>query len=228
MQIVNCTGCGKLTTQSGALCVSCSPADAIAKWVKAREKRAEAANQRDETWKEASKQREKTDTKRQQPGPAAKRRAEAESKRRTTQEAQRRAEAKRRAEAEATRRARQERSESSSMKAKVECPQCRTEMYLRDPLSERTFHCRPCGCSFRASLALEIVRKPESPEAHRVLGTKPEFSDEEVKRHWREKLRKYHPDKVEALGDEFKVLAEEKTKALNFAYGQIKRDRGIQ
>ena len=37
---------------------------------------------------------------------------------------------------------------------------------------------------------------------------------------------KFHPDKVHHLGDEFQKMAEEKFKALNDAYTQIKKERG--
>ena len=38
---------------------------------------------------------------------------------------------------------------------------------------------------------------------------------------------KYHPDKVSNLGKEMQKLAEDKFKAVNDAYQQIKKDRNI-
>ena len=38
---------------------------------------------------------------------------------------------------------------------------------------------------------------------------------------------KYHPDKVSHLGKEMQAAAEEKFKALNNAYQQLKKDRDI-
>jgi DnaJ like chaperone protein len=38
---------------------------------------------------------------------------------------------------------------------------------------------------------------------------------------------KYHPDKVQHLGDDFQKMAEEKFKTLNEAYQQIKKERGL-
>ena len=39
--------------------------------------------------------------------------------------------------------------------------------------------------------------------------------------------RKFHPDKVHHLGNEFQKMAEEKFKAVNDAYQHIKKERKI-
>lgn len=44
-----------------------------------------------------------------------------------------------------------------------------------------------------------------------------------IKKAYRQLSMKYHPDKVSHLGDEFKVVAEEKMKDLNQAYGFFKK-----
>ncbi|WP_243312319.1 J domain-containing protein [Fundidesulfovibrio agrisoli] len=51
-----------------------------------------------------------------------------------------------------------------------------------------------------------------------LLGLGTYFSTEDIKKAYKQKISKYHPDKVEHLGDEFKLLAEEKAKELNNAY----------
>jgi DnaJ like chaperone protein len=48
-----------------------------------------------------------------------------------------------------------------------------------------------------------------------------------VKKAYRKMANKYHPDKVAHLGDELQKLAEDKFKAVNDAYHQIKKDRGM-
>ncbi len=60
-------------------------------------------------------------------------------------------------------------------------------------------------------------------DPYEVLGIKPDASDEEVKRAYRELARKYHPDNYQdnPLAD----LAEEKMKAVNEAYNAITRQR---
>ena len=60
-------------------------------------------------------------------------------------------------------------------------------------------------------------------DPYSVLGVKPDASDEEVKRAYRELARKYHPDNYQnnPLAD----LAEEKMKEINEAYDAITRMR---
>ena len=60
-------------------------------------------------------------------------------------------------------------------------------------------------------------------DPYTVLGVKPDASDEEVKRAYRELARKYHPDNYQnnPLAD----LAEEKMKEINAAYEQITKER---
>ena len=60
-------------------------------------------------------------------------------------------------------------------------------------------------------------------DPYSVLGVKPDASDEEIKRAYRELARKYHPDNYQnnPLAD----LAEEKMKEINEAYDTITRMR---
>ncbi len=60
-------------------------------------------------------------------------------------------------------------------------------------------------------------------DPYSVLGVKPDASDEEIKRAYRELARKYHPDNYQnnPLAD----LAEEKMKEINQAYDTITRMR---
>ena len=63
--------------------------------------------------------------------------------------------------------------------------------------------------------------------SYRVLEISKSASDTELKRAFRKMANKYHPDKVSHLGKEMQKLAEEKFKAVNDAYQQIKKDRQI-
>ena len=63
--------------------------------------------------------------------------------------------------------------------------------------------------------------------AYRILDVSPSVSNDELKRAFRKMANKFHPDKVAHLGVEMQKLAEEKFKAVNDAYQQIKKDRGI-
>ncbi|MBA64564.1 MAG: molecular chaperone DjlA [Candidatus Marinimicrobia bacterium] len=61
----------------------------------------------------------------------------------------------------------------------------------------------------------------------RVLEISPNASNNEIKRAYRKMANKYHPDKVAHLGKEMQNLAEDKFKAVNDAYQQLKKDRDI-
>lgn len=60
-------------------------------------------------------------------------------------------------------------------------------------------------------------------EALEILGLKKQASDDEVRLAYRNQIKKYHPDRVADLADEFKVIAESKTKMLNLAYEMLKQ-----
>ena len=57
---------------------------------------------------------------------------------------------------------------------------------------------------------------------YRILEIDKTANEEEVKKAFRKMANKYHPDKVSHLGKEMQDLAEEKFKAVNDAYQQIK------
>lgn len=63
---------------------------------------------------------------------------------------------------------------------------------------------------------------PRDP--YRVLGVEPGASAEEIRRAYRELAAKYHPDKVEHLGEEFKRLAEQRFKEIQTAYQELSRN----
>lgn len=62
---------------------------------------------------------------------------------------------------------------------------------------------------------------PKTP--YEILDVPPGASQEEIKSAFKQLAGKYHPDKVEYLGDEFKALAEEKFKEIQDAYQKLKR-----
>jgi hypothetical protein len=62
---------------------------------------------------------------------------------------------------------------------------------------------------------------PTARDAYRVLGLAPGASAEEIREAYRELAAKYHPDKVEHLGEEFRRLAEQRFKEIQAAYQQL-------
>ena len=60
-----------------------------------------------------------------------------------------------------------------------------------------------------------------------ILELKPNASDSELKKGYRKMAAKYHPDKVNHLGNDLRKLAEEKFKSVNEAYQNIKKERGL-
>jgi DnaJ like chaperone protein len=66
----------------------------------------------------------------------------------------------------------------------------------------------------------------EKPEWFEILKVNSNASAEEIQAAYKSLIRQYHPDKVATLGEELKVLAEEKSKAINAAYQAGLRARG--
>lgn len=64
--------------------------------------------------------------------------------------------------------------------------------------------------------------KPAGPQdPYTVLNIERNASPEEIKKAYRELAGKYHPDKVQHLGEEFRKLAEERFKAIEEAYREL-------
>ena len=61
-------------------------------------------------------------------------------------------------------------------------------------------------------------------DPYQVLEIERGASQEDIKSAFRRLAGKYHPDKVEYLGDEFKALAEKRFKQIQRAYEELKRE----
>ena len=63
-------------------------------------------------------------------------------------------------------------------------------------------------------------------DPYKVLGIEKNATNEEVKKAYRRLAMKYHPDKVEGMGEEVKKNAEAQFREINEAYETIKQARG--
>ena len=66
-----------------------------------------------------------------------------------------------------------------------------------------------------------------SDSAYRILEIEKTATNDEVKLAYRKMAKKYHPDKLQHLGDEHIKGAEEKFKQVSKAYEQIQKERGL-
>jgi DnaJ like chaperone protein len=67
----------------------------------------------------------------------------------------------------------------------------------------------------------------DNDKHYRILNTTRNSSNEDIKKAYRLLSKKYHPDKVSHLGDEFATLASDKFQKINNAYEEIKKEKGF-
>lgn len=66
-----------------------------------------------------------------------------------------------------------------------------------------------------------------SDNAYKILEIHKSATDSEVKKAYRKMAKKYHPDKLQGLGEEHVKGAQEKFQNIQSAYEKIKKERGI-
>ena len=66
-----------------------------------------------------------------------------------------------------------------------------------------------------------------SDNAYKVLNVDKTASDEDIKKAYRKMAKKYHPDKIQHLGENHIKAAEEKFKQIKDAYEQLQTERGF-
>jgi len=77
------------------------------------------------------------------------------------------------------------------------------------------------------SLKAPYMKQVDRDWAYKSLEIEPTATDEEIKKAYRRMAMKYHPDKVNDLGEEVKKSATEKFRSINEAYESLKKQRGI-
>jgi len=83
------------------------------------------------------------------------------------------------------------------------------------------------GISLKDIESIKSMFVPQTDSAYKILEIDRGATDEEVKKAYRKMAKKYHPDKVSHLGEDFQKAANDKFKKVNEAYETIKRERKI-
>ena len=83
------------------------------------------------------------------------------------------------------------------------------------------------GISSVDFLSIKNMFIPETDSSYKILEIEPSASDEDVKKAYRKMAIKYHPDKVNHLGEEIRKSADEKFARVNEAYNKIKKERSL-
>jgi len=76
-------------------------------------------------------------------------------------------------------------------------------------------------------LSIKNMFIPETDSSYKILEIDPASNNDEVKKAYRRMAMKYHPDKVNHLGEDFTKSADEKFARVNEAYEKIKKERNM-
>lgn len=71
------------------------------------------------------------------------------------------------------------------------------------------------------------MKNVDADWAYKALEIEPSATNDDVKKAYRKMAMKYHPDKVNELGEEVKKSATEKFRSINEAYESLKKQRGM-
>lgn len=91
-------------------------------------------------------------------------------------------------------------------------------------ISEIAGHLGITEADFQSIKAMFV---PDTDKYYKILEVSPSATNEEIKKAYRLMAIKYHPDKVQHLGEDIRLAAEQKFKMVNEAYEKIKKERGF-
>jgi DnaJ like chaperone protein len=77
------------------------------------------------------------------------------------------------------------------------------------------------------SLKAPFVKNVDQNWAFKALEIEPAATNDEIKKAYRRMAMKYHPDKVQNLGDDIRKSATDKFRAVNEAYEHLKKQKGF-
>lgn len=83
------------------------------------------------------------------------------------------------------------------------------------------------GVASNDFLSIKNMFVPETDSSYKILEIEPSSTNEEVKKAYRKMAVKYHPDKVNHLGEDIRKSADEKFARVNEAYEKIKKERNM-
>lgn len=84
------------------------------------------------------------------------------------------------------------------------------------------------GINPRDFASIKAMFVKDTHAAYKILEISEDASDADVKKAYRKMAVKYHPDKLNHLGEEFKQAATEKFQKVQDAYETIKKQRGMK
>jgi DNA-directed RNA polymerase subunit RPC12/RpoP len=117
------------------------------------------------------------------------------------------------------------------------CVACHTTIRIRGSAKGGTLKCPICGARLNVKVVegkpLVTQEKEPSPPVenveqglptpHHILGLTANCTPQEIKAAYRRRLKEYHPDRVADMGKEIQMLAEKKTKEINWAFEQLSK-----
>jgi DnaJ like chaperone protein len=97
------------------------------------------------------------------------------------------------------------------------------QKYHRSSQSSRSYEYYKRAAGEGGSRSGTAAEEPAEPwDPYKILEIERGASQQEIKTAYRQLAGKYHPDKVEHLGEEFKQLAEKRFKEIQQAYQELR------